>query len=127
MDLLDRSQSHAPEFLCVHFLQDRHRADQMVRRLRQRKRTRFRGQQLEAFVNLKRIRADNFGIDVMRDIRRQFGFSGRGRPDDEEDIFHVKAPVLDLINTGLQAGVVTCTKGSAVSTASSRIALVGSR
>jgi hypothetical protein len=48
----------------------------------------LRGQKIEAAINLKRIRTDNFGAHLTRDIGCQLGFTARGWTDDEECALH---------------------------------------
>ena len=88
MNLGERSRGKLSKLLRAHLLQDRHRADQMVRRLGERSGARLGVQQIESAIDLKCIGTDNFGIELLRNIGRDFRFSGRGRADDEECAFH---------------------------------------
>ena len=83
------SSAAAAEFLRIHLFAQRHGADQMMRRFRQGRLIWLRRQQIESAINLKRIRADDFGADLPRDFRSELGFPGRGRPDDEENALHI--------------------------------------
>ena len=46
--------------------------------------SRLGGEQIEPAINLERIRADDFRVELARHIRGEFGFSGGGRADDEK-------------------------------------------
>ena len=60
----------------------------MVRRFRQRFSIRFRREQIEPAINLKSIRADDFGAARACDFCGELGFPDRSRTDDEEDALH---------------------------------------
>ena len=66
-----------------------------MRRFRQRRLIGFRREQIESAINLERIRADDFRVELLRDFRGDLGFSRRGGSDDEEGAFH-----LMLLNVG---------------------------
>src|SRR5207249_1857873 len=78
-----------PKFFRIHLFVERCCANQVMRGLRECCRVGLRGQKIETTINLKRVRADNFGAYFMRDIGRQLGFAGGGRPDNKEDRFYV--------------------------------------
>jgi hypothetical protein len=62
----------------------------MMRSFRERDCTRLCSQQIEAAVNLKCVRADDFRIEITSDTSGEVGFSGRGRADDEKDAAHAQ-------------------------------------
>src|SRR2546430_15189550 len=78
MDFSNRAQSGRPKFLRIHFFADRHRADQVMRDFCERCGVGFRRQKIEAAINLKCIRADNFRAEIARDIGRELGLSSGG-------------------------------------------------
>jgi hypothetical protein len=84
MDFIDGARRGATKFLRIHFFAGRRCPNQMMPDLRERCRVGLCGQKIEATINLKRIRADNFGAEVVRDISRQLRFPGSGRTDDEK-------------------------------------------
>ena len=88
MNFVERGKRQATKFLRVHFFADRHRADQMMRRLCARRLIGLRSQKIETAINLKRIGVDNLGIDVVCEIGRELGFPGRGWANDEKDARH---------------------------------------
>src|SRR5713101_5097002 len=88
MNFVDRAQCVSAKLLRVHLFQDRYRADQMMRRFCQSGGIGFCGQKIETAINLKCVGADNFGIEIARDIGGEFRFSGGGWADDEKDVFH---------------------------------------
>ena len=88
MDFANRAQSGRPKFLRIHFVADRHRADQVMRDSCEHCGVGFRRQKIEAAINLKCIRADNFRAEIARDIGRELRFSGGGRADDKKYVSH---------------------------------------
>ena len=84
VNFIDGAKRELSEFLRVHFFQDRHRPDQMMRHFGESGRVRFGGQKIETAINLKRVGADDFGADLARYIGGELGFSGGGRADDEK-------------------------------------------
>ena len=88
MDLIDGVRRGAAKFFRVHLLVKRRCANQMMRSFRERCCIGLRGQKIEAAINLKRIRTDNFGAHCTRDIGCQLGFTARGWTDDEECARH---------------------------------------
>jgi len=85
---VDRAQRDSTKFLRAHLFQDRHRADQVMRRFRESRGIGFRGQKIETAINLKCVCADDFCIEIARDVGRELRFSGGGWADDEENAFH---------------------------------------
>ena len=88
MDFSNRAQSGRPKFLRIHFFADRHRADQVMRDFCERCGVGFRRQKIEAAIDLKCIRADNFRAEIARDIGRELGLSSGGWAYDEKYISH---------------------------------------
>ena len=88
MDLIDGARRGALKFFRVHLLVKRRCANQMMGSFRERCGIGLRGQKIEATINLKRIRTDNFGAHFTRDIGCQLGFTSGGRADDEECARH---------------------------------------
>src|ERR1700730_5890372 len=82
-NFFDGTKRKTPKFRRVHFLQDRHRTDQMMRRSRECRGIRFPAKQVEAAVDLKRIRANDLGAEFVSDVRSELGFS-RGSGTDNE-------------------------------------------
>jgi len=88
MDFSNRAQSGRPKFLRIHFFADRHRADQVMRDFCERCGVGFRRQKIEAAIDLKCIRADNFRAEIARAIGRELGLSSGGWAYDEKYISH---------------------------------------
>ncbi len=59
----------------------------------------FRRQKIEAAINLKCIRADNFRAEIARDIGRELGFSGGGRADDKKYVSHKLKGVVAAVSS----------------------------
>src|SRR6266567_8708353 len=89
MDFIDSARRGATKFFHIHFFTERRCADQMMRGFRERCHVGLRGQKIEAAINLKRVRADNFGAEIVRNISRQLRFPSSGRTDDEERARHM--------------------------------------
>src|SRR6266550_3984258 len=84
MDFIDGARCGATKFFHIHFFVERRCPNQMMPDFRERCHVGLRGQKIEAAINLKRVRADNFGAEIVRNISRQFRFPGSGRTADEE-------------------------------------------
>src|SRR6266403_1700589 len=84
MDFIDGARRGATKFFHIHFFVERRCSNQMMPGFRERCDVGLRRQKIEAVINLKRVRADNFGAEIVRDISRQLRFPGSGRTDDEK-------------------------------------------
>ncbi len=51
-------------------------------------RVRFRGQNIQSAINLKRVGIHNLGVESLRDFDCEHRFANCGWPYDEENIFH---------------------------------------
>ncbi len=56
------SERRRPKFFDIHFLAQRHRAEQMVRRFCQSRLLGLRREQIEPAINLERVRADDLRV-----------------------------------------------------------------
>src|SRR5439155_17005416 len=90
MNFADGLERKSAKVRGVHLFQDRHRADQMMRRFCQRCGIRLSRQQIEPAINLERVRAHNFSAELARNVSRDLRFTGRRRTDNEEDVAHKK-------------------------------------
>src|SRR5712691_5200166 len=88
MNFGNGAQCDSTKLLRIHRLLERYRADQVMGRFGESRGIGFRGQKIETAINLKCVGADNFGIEIARDIGGEFRFSGGGWADDEKDVFH---------------------------------------
>ena len=70
MDLTNRRFRGRSKFFHVHWLAQWNRAQQMVRRLCQRRFVRLRGQQIETAIDLKCIRTHDFCVKPVRHVGR---------------------------------------------------------
>src|SRR5207249_11377704 len=64
----------------------------MMRSFSKGRSVRFCRKQIEPAIDLKRVRADNFCVDVTGDIGRQFGFAGCSWASDKERALHPITP-----------------------------------
>src|SRR5882724_8965961 len=64
----------------------------MMRSLGERGSIWFCCEQIQAAINLKRVRADNLGTDFARDIGSQLRLPGRSWADDKERVPHLFRP-----------------------------------
>ena len=92
MNFINDARRRAAIFLRIHLFVKRRRADQVMRRFLKRRSTRFCRQQIEAAINLKRVRADNFCAETVRDISRQIRFPGCSWTDDKKRAIHQSDP-----------------------------------
>jgi hypothetical protein len=88
MNVANRCLSRGAVFVDVHLLLEWHGANQVMPRFRERRLIRFGREQVEAAINLKRIRADDFGTELPRDLSGDVRFSNRRRSNNEEDARH---------------------------------------
>src|SRR5439155_18462119 len=72
----------------------------MMRSLGERGSIWFCCEQIQAAIKLKRVRADNFCVDVTGDIGRQFGFAGCSWASDKERALHPITPSRFLFLAG---------------------------
>ncbi len=102
MNFADRLQREAPEFLARSSLPRSTSCRSDDAEPSERGWIRFRGQQIETAINLKRVGADNFGVELPRDIGRDFRFTGRGRTDDEEERRCIKESARRALQSALR-------------------------
>src|SRR6266568_5931641 len=88
MNFVEHAQCDSAKLLGIHLLQDRYRADQVMRRFCQSRGIGFCGQKIETAINLKCVGADDFRIEIVRDVGREFRLSGGGQADNEKNVFH---------------------------------------
>ena len=84
----DGAKRELPEFFRVHFLQDRHRPDQMMRNFGERGGVRLGREEIKSGIDLERVGINDFCIEIPRHIRGELGFSDSGRTNDEKCSFH---------------------------------------
>src|SRR6266542_423371 len=89
MNFIDGARRGATKFFCIHIFVERRCPNQMMRDLRECCHVGLRSEKIEPAINLKRVRADNFGAYFMRDIGSQLGLAGGGRPDNKERSRHM--------------------------------------
>jgi hypothetical protein len=85
---VDGAKRELSEFCRVHFLQDRHRPDQVMRNFGESSGVRLRGEKIKPAIDLKCVSINYLRINPARHIGGELGFSDGSRTHDEKGALH---------------------------------------